>query len=92
METTPEPENLATSSTEALPRVEEGEANNFTQMPFDDVLGLEALSAAATSNYGYTRPLSNPAHSPRGTLLTHPSSNNLNFILNPAVSEGAIGM
>jgi hypothetical protein len=92
MEATPEPENLDSSKTSGMPRFDDREADNFTQMPFDDAPGLEALSAAATSNYGYIRPISNPAQSPVSTIMPHPSSNNLNFILNPAVPEGAIGM
>lgn len=91
MEATPEPPSLA-ASTDQTPTRLEGEANNTTQIPFDDAPGLEALSAAATSDYGYIRPLSNPAHSPGGTLISHPPTNNLNFILNPAVPERDRGM
>jgi hypothetical protein len=92
MEATPEPENLDTSRTRGMPRFEDREAVNFAQIPFDDAPGLEALSAAATSIYSYIKPFSNAAHSPGSTIISHPSSNNLNFILNPAVPEGMIGM
>ena len=92
MEATPEPDSLDTSRTRDMPGFEGREAENFPQIPFDDAPGLEALSAAATSNYGYIRPLSTTAHTPGSTIIAHPSSNNLNFILNPAVPEGVIGM
>ena len=91
MEATPEPENFDASTSKAIPGFEESEAGNVAQVPFDDAPGLEALSAAATSNYDYIRPLSNLAHSPGGTIINHPSSNNLNFILNPAVPDGSLG-
>lgn len=88
METTPEPENDDSST---APAFEQRDMEHYAQMPFDDAPGLEALSAAAAGNYHYMRPLSNPAHSPGGTILPHPPSNNLNFILNPAVPEGSLG-
>jgi hypothetical protein len=91
MEATPEPENPNSPSAKDTPGLEKTESERFAQMPFDEAPGLEALSAAATSNYGYIRPLSNPPHSPGGTIITHPPSNNLNFILNPD-PEGALGM
>ncbi|KIM95124.1 hypothetical protein OIDMADRAFT_45534 [Oidiodendron maius Zn] len=92
MEATPEPDSLDTSRTRDMPGFEGREGENFPQIPFDDAPGLEALSAAATSNYGYIRPLSTTAHAPGSTIIAHPSSNNLNFILNPAVPEGVIGI
>jgi hypothetical protein len=91
MEATPEPDDLESSTASAVPELEDRDSQNFGQMPFDEAPGLEALSAAATSNYGYIRPLANPAHSPGGTLITHPSSNKLNFILNPD-TDGSLGM
>jgi hypothetical protein len=92
METTPEPENHDTSTTKAIPRFEESGHESFAHVTFDEAPGLEALSAAATNSYNYTRPLSNSVQSPGGTILHHPSSNKLNFILNPAVPEGSLGM
>jgi hypothetical protein len=92
MEATPEPETHDSSTPKAMPRSEERDTGNYTQVTFDDAPGLEALSTAATSNYDYLRPLSNPARSPGGTIIPLPSSNNLNFILNPAVPEGSLGI
>lgn len=89
MEATPEPESLESSASKPGMELREREASdNFAQMPFDEAPGLEALSAAAASNYGYIRPLSHPSHSPGGTIITHPTSNNLNFILNPDPDKG----
>jgi hypothetical protein len=92
MEATPEPETHDSSTPTAMPRSEERDTGNYTQVTFDDAPGLAALSTAAASNYDYLRPLSNPACSPGGTIIPLPSSNNLNFILNPAVPEGRLGM
>ena len=91
MEATPEPENPDSSTAQDIPGLEKRESESFAQVPFDEAPGLEALSAAATSNYGYIRPLSDPAHSPGGTIITHPQSNKLNFILNPDPERG-LGM
>lgn len=91
MEATPDPDDLESNTASAVPEFEEPGSQNFAQMPFDEAPGLEALSAAATNNYGYIRPLLNPVHSPGGTIITHPTSNNLNFILNPDTG-GSLGM
>lgn len=91
MEATPEPEDHAASTPIVVPRLEEGSVDNYPHISFDDAPGLEALSAAATNNYDYIRPLSNHASSPGDPLVSHPPSNNLNFILNPTVPDGNLG-
>lgn len=58
---------------------------NYFHIPLSQASGLEALSAAATASYQYIRPVeASPGETPH-------SSNNLNFILNPAAPEGSIG-
>jgi hypothetical protein len=92
MEATPELEgdHPPDSAPILVPQLEERSAENYFSMPFDQAPGLEALSAAATSNFQYIRPLSVAVHSP-GDINTSPhSSNNLNFILNPTDVEGSI--
>ena len=93
MEPTPEPEYRAASTPIVLPQVEERPENNqYFHMQFDGAPGLEALSAAATSNMQYIRPFSAPAQSPLEATASPHSSNNLNFILNPAGPDGPVGM
>jgi hypothetical protein len=87
MEPTPEPENQTMSNPIVVPRLEERPAENFFHIPYDDAPGLEALSAAATSNFEYIRPLSATVQSPGETNVSQHSSNNLNFILNPQESS-----
>lgn len=92
MEPTPEPEYHTVSTSIVVSRLEERSADNFFNMPFDDAPGLEALSAAATSNYEYIRPVSSVVQSPGEGNVSQQSSNNLNFILNPAGPEGSMSM
>jgi hypothetical protein len=94
MEPTPEPEpepDQADSAHIIAPLLEERSAENYFNMSFDQAPGLEALSAAATSNFQYARPLSVPVHSPGDINASPHSSNNLNFILNPTDTDGSIG-
>ena len=91
MEPTPEPEYHAASIPIVVPRLEERTADNFFHMPFDDAPGLEALSAAATSNFEYIRPMSATVQSPGEGSISQ-SSNNLNFILNPTAPERSMSM
>ncbi|KAG9239310.1 hypothetical protein BJ875DRAFT_221903 [Amylocarpus encephaloides] len=81
MEPTPEPGLQNTATPVVVPRMSERPANPYYNVNFDEAPGLEALSAAATGSLQYLRPLpvaeQPPAH----------SSNNLNFILNPAGPE-----
>ncbi|KAG9242963.1 hypothetical protein BJ878DRAFT_143184 [Calycina marina] len=86
MEMTPDPEVEAilaqeqaegpAESSAAAPMVQ-GAASSS---PFD---GLEALSAAATSNFENVRPLSVPTTPGSYSTFTPSNSNNLDFILNP---------
>jgi hypothetical protein len=94
MEATPEPEteHQSDSTPTIVPQVEEGSAENYFSIPFDQASGLEALSEAATSNFQYLRPISVPVLSPGEINASPHSSNNLNFILNPAEAEGSTGM
>lgn len=95
MEDTPEPEpepDRANSTPIIVPQLEERPADNYFNMSFDQAPGLEALSAAATSNFQYVRPPSVPVHSPGDINASPHSSNNLNFILNPTDTDGSIGM
>jgi hypothetical protein len=88
METTPEPEIRTASTPIVVSQLGKGNTESYFHLPYDDAPGLEALSAAATSNLDYIRPLSIPAHSPRDAIVSPPSSNNLNFILNPTGPDG----
>lgn len=84
-EATPEPNYEASSTPIIVPQMEERPENYF-HIPLSQASGLEALSAAATASYQYIRPVeASPGETPH-------SSNNLNFILNPAAPEGSIGM
>ena len=60
METTPEPESLPPLTPQVIPRVAESPAESFYRTSYDDAPGLEALSAAATSNFDYMRPVCTP--------------------------------
>ena len=94
MEATPEadPEpDRANSTPIIVPQLEERPADNYFNMSFDQAPGLEALSAAATSNFQYVRPPPVPVHSPGDINASPHSSNNLNFILNPTDTDGSIG-
>jgi len=89
MEDTPEPEyqpsTVAIPIPIPIPQIEE-RAENYFQMPLTQASGLEALSAAATANFEYMRPVGlSPGDTPH-------SSNNLNFILNPAGPERSTSM
>jgi hypothetical protein len=84
MEDTPEPEYQASTTPIMVSQMEE-RSDNYFHMPISQASGLEALSAAATANFQYMRPAGlSPGDAPH-------SSNNLNFILNPAGPEGSIG-
>jgi hypothetical protein len=82
MEPTPEPEYRAASSPIIVAQPEDRHVNSFLHLPYDEAPGLETLSAAATSNFEYLQPLS--------ANMSPPSSNNLNFILNPAGPESSL--
>lgn len=88
MDPTPEPEFQPASNSIVAPRLEERPAENSFHIPYDDAPGLEALSAAATSNFEYVRPLSAVVQAPSEGSVAQQSSNKLNFILNPAAPEG----
>lgn len=89
IEPTPEPEFQPTSSDSTIAQgLEDRPTENYFHMPYDDASGLEALSAAATSKFEYVRPLSAAVQSPSEGSVTHHSSNNLDFILNPVGPEG----
>jgi hypothetical protein len=92
MEATPEPEYQATSIPILVPQVEERSADIYYGMSFDQAPGLEALSTAATSGFQYIRPLSVSAQSHGDAQASPHSSNNLNFILNPAGPDGPTGV
>ncbi|TVY65642.1 Transcriptional regulatory protein moc3 [Lachnellula suecica] len=93
MEPTPEPEYHPASPPIPAPRIDERPENNsYYNMQFDQASGLEALSAAATSNMQYARPFSAAAQSPLDAITSPHSSNNLNFILNPTGPDGSIGV
>ena len=92
MEPTPEPEFQTASNPIVVPRLEGRPAENFFHIPYDDAPGLEALSAAATSNFEYIRPMSAVVQPPGEGNVSQHSSNNLNFILNPAGPEGSRSM
>jgi hypothetical protein len=92
MEPTPEPEYRAASSPIIVAQPEDRHVNSFLHLPYDEAPGLETLSAAATSNFEYLQPLSATGQSPPGVNISPPSSNNLNFILNPAGPESSLGM
>jgi hypothetical protein len=84
METSPEPEFETTSTPIVVPQMED-RPDNYFHMPMSQASGLDALSAAATASFQYMRPTGiSPGDTPH-------SSNNLNFILNPAGPEGSIG-
>jgi hypothetical protein len=91
MEASPEPEYRATSIPILAPQVEE-RSDNYYNMSFDQAPGLEALSTAATSGFHYIRPLSVSAQSHGDAQASPHSSNNLNFILNPAGPDGSVGV
>ena len=84
MEPTPEPEYQATATPTLVPQLEERPADSYFNMSFDQPSGLEALSTAATTGFQYIRP--------RSVGASPPSSNNLNFILNPAGPDRSVGM
>jgi hypothetical protein len=86
MEATPEPEQQ-TSTPIIVPQMEERPVEYFNG-PFTQAPGLEALSTAATANFQYIR--AHPAGASPGDAP--PSSNNLNFILNPTGPEASLGM
>ncbi len=90
IEATPEPEFHPASAPIVVP-LEDRPAENFFNATYDQAPGLEALSAAATNDYQYIRPLSLPAHSPGDTNASSHTSNNLNFILNPVGSDRSLG-
>lgn len=92
MEPTPEPEFPNIANPILVPRLEERPAESLFHIPYDDAPGLEALSAAATSNFEYIRPISAAVQSPGEASVSQHSSNNLNFILNPAGPEGGMSM
>ena len=92
MEPTPEPEYPNIANPILVPPMEERLAENSFHIPYDDAPGLEALSAAATSNFEYIRSSSHVGHSPEEGNVSQHSSNNLNFILNPAGPEKELGM
>lgn len=92
MEPTPEPEYRPASTPVSLPQIEEHPENPYFHMQYDQAPGLEALSAAATSNMQYIRPFSAPTHSPLEATASPHSSNNLNFILNPTGPDRSAGM
>lgn len=94
MEATPEPEFQAPPTPVPVSRMQGRPAEPYYNMSYDQASGLEALSAAATGSLQYTgmRPMSVVGTS--AADATHPSphsSNNLNFILNPAGPEGSLG-
>ncbi|KAF4624236.1 hypothetical protein G7Y89_g13937 [Cudoniella acicularis] len=90
MEPTPEPEYPASATPIIVPQIEERPASAYYHVQFDQAPGLEALSAAATSNLHYLRPLPVPEQpSPDVTTSPH-ASNNLDFILNPAGPDGSV--
>lgn len=94
MEATPEPEpeleqfmgpNLPTTiDTDAL------RDSIQSQPSFRTASGLDALSTAATIDIEYMRQLSMPIQTPRPINTPQHSVNNLDFILNPAGSEGRL--
>lgn len=89
MEPTPEPEIPADTPPIVVPQIEERpESSLYYPLQFDQAPGLEALSAAATSNLQYRRPFSAPPQSHIDATASPHSSNNLNFILNPAGPDG----
>lgn len=100
MEPTPEPEYRAASTPIIVPsieeriqeRIEEQPPNTYYNVQFDQASGLEALSAAATSNLHYLRPIPVPEASLDATASSHVSNNNLDFILNPTAPDGSIGV
>lgn len=78
MEDTPEPEQQPLVT--LLPQIEQIR-EKYSSIASTQASGLEALSAAATANFEYMRPGGLSA-----SYVTH-SSNNINFILNPAGPE-----
>jgi len=93
MEDTPEPETAIRGSPirEVVRPSEEKSTRSHVGMSFDQAPGLEALSAAATSNFQYSRSLSVAMPSPGDINASPHSSNNLNFILNPTDTEASVG-
>jgi hypothetical protein len=91
MEATPEPETEE-PSTPSIPKIDESQTEGYFPMSFDQASGLEALSAAATNSYQYLRPLSVSRQSQGDSHASPHTSNNLNFILNPAVPERSFGL
>lgn len=91
MEATPEPD-IEEASTTDVPQIGEPQPESYFPMSFDQASGLEALSAAATSSYQYIRPLSVSRQSQGDSHASPHASNNLNFILNPAVPERSFGV
>ncbi len=92
MEASPEPEFHPATTPTVVPQLEERPAENIYNATYDQAPGLEALSAAATSDYQYIRPFSLPTHSPGDINGSSHTSNNLNFILNPVGNDGSLGM
>ena len=93
MEDTPEPEMAPRENAmrDIFRPPEDGSAGSYTGMSFDQAPGLEALSAAATSNFQYSRPLAVATPSPGDINASPHSSNNLNFILNPTNTDASAG-
>lgn len=82
MEDTPEPEQEPEQQPVVTlgPQIEE-RVESYYAIASSQANGLEALSTAATTNFAYVRPAGlSPGDMPH-------SSNNLNFILNPAGPE-----
>ena len=92
MEATPEPEPCIVSPA-VVPQLEETVGDTYFHVPFDEAPGLEALSTAATANFEYIRQLPVTIQSP-GDMINGSlhSTNNLDFILNPAGPDGTIGI
>ncbi|RDL41123.1 uncharacterized protein BP5553_01102 [Venustampulla echinocandica] len=94
MEPTPElecPPATASASTPIVaPQIEERASINYAH--YDQAHGLEALSTIATSNIHYARPLPIPEQASLDATASPHSSNNLNFILNPAGPEGSASL
>ncbi|CZT07796.1 related to regulatory protein for the arginine catabolic pathway [Rhynchosporium agropyri] len=78
MESTPEPDQPSPLLVMS-PAREERAPTSISNMAFDDAPGLDALSAAATSNFQYMRPLPGAPQ------------NKLKFILNPTRPESSLG-
>lgn len=87
MPLSPQPEDpeaqISAAGSEAGDRSMQGKAIGHTS-------GLEALSNAATSSFQYIRPLPVSGISLADAQASPHTSNNLNFILNPAGPEGVV--